>query len=651
MTTVAQPEPDLARLRPLIVLEKLSWPLRSDVLEDGSIISACGFTGKRQVQATDEIVIIRDELFAAFRNASKVTTACRLHDPNDALIDATISMNGDGSATVEIAGKKIRFPWVTLLSSDADARLAQLDEFLHRYPLSDGDTASLCALVARADFSGDDFLAAAKVFESSPETFAERLTEKVRRHEVKNRIAPVDVLPDDDRYWNHLLPSVAGSASLADYIGRELHAGWLDGLEADPVRALYRWAITFAAPELVPRSSLQTLDAEVAADALETLLGAGDPFSLAGAFEICVDWAAEDQRFVALGDRLLDSLFSDMQRLTRTCALFGAIFVITAAHFATHETLQRRPVFWRRLAAAAHGSLVVRALGGNGVDPNGIMSWAMRLFADVYYLSIVSDFVAEPQWRPEWIFPKILVADLFGRALGASRRFSQKVAPSSWKERLEKAHAWVVAEEIGAFAHYPSVLQGTRRMPRPTLAELQSVPKVADAFLALANDPTAKTLLSISPFIEAFGFPDEYASDAQKVLASIRSMPPDEDEKIAALALSVLAHIAILTENAALAEDISELCLERARRAETYGSSFDLVCRLTECTVLMKDRGEAARTLARRLEILAVVVPALDAAEGLASIIETLKRIRPDLAPLLGRALSAARLGSPRAAA
>ena len=151
---MTQPKPDLARLRPLFVLEKLSRRLRSDVLEDGSIISACGFTAKRQVQAIDEIVVIRDELFAAFRNASKVPLACRLHDPNDALIDATISINEDGSATVEIAGKKMRFPWVTLLSSDADTRLAQLDQFLHRYPLSDGDAALLTRLGRSRGFFG-----------------------------------------------------------------------------------------------------------------------------------------------------------------------------------------------------------------------------------------------------------------------------------------------------------------------------------------------------------------------------------------------------------------------------------------------------------------------------------------------------------------
>ena len=648
---MTEPEPDLARLRPLFVLEKLSQRLRSDVLADGSIISACNFTAKRPANLTDDIVVIRDELFAAFRDAPDAPVACQLHDPDGTPFDAAISLNEDGSGAVEIGSKKTRFPWVTLLSSDVDQRLARLDDLLDRYPLSDGDAASLRALVARPDYSDEDFLATATMLESSPESFTERLAEKLRRQEGENRIAPIDVLPDDDRYWNHLVTQPDGSASLADYIGKELHAAWRAGLDTDPVRALHVSAITFAAPELVPRALLRDLSADYAAAAIEAVSKLEDPFSLVGAFEICTDRADQDQQFVALGEQLLDNLFGDMLSLTGACAFFGAIFVITTAHFATHETLQRRPVFWRRLAAAAHASLVVRVCGGRGVDPNQIISWAMRLFGDAYYLSVVSDFAVEPQWRPEWILPKILVADLFGRMAGAWRQLSHKAAPPSWKERVEKAYAWIVKEKIGPFAQYPSVLQGTRRVHRPTLAEFQSVPHGADAFLALASDPTANTLLSISPFIEAFGFPKEATGDVEKVLASIRSAPPDEDDKITVLALSLLTHIAVLAENVALADSITEVCLERARRVETQGPIFEIACRLVECAAVIKDRAEAARTLAHRLEILAFIIPASEAADGFASTIEMLRRIQPELALQLGRAHALARLGSARTAA
>lgn len=88
------------------------------------------------------------------------------------------------------------------------------------------------------------------------------------------------------------------------------------------------------------------------------------------------------------------------------------------------------------------------------------------------------------------------------------------------------------------------------------------------------------------------------------------------------------------------------MSLERARRTESSKPIFEIACRLVECTAAIEDRGEAARTLARRMETLAFIVPASDAADGVEATLGMLKRIKPDLAPLLGRALAGARLGS-----
>jgi hypothetical protein len=135
-----------------------------------------------------------------------------------------------------------------------------------------------------------------------------------------------------------------------------------------------------------------------------------------------------------------------------------------------------------------------------------------------------------------------------------------------------------------------------------------------------------------------------------KVLNAIRTAPPSADEKGVVLALSVVAHIAILTDNSALADGVCEVCLERARRIDSSSPIFEIVARLVECAAVIQDRAEARRTLARRLEMLAFIMPA-SAAEGLVSALETLKRVQPELASLLGRALAAARLGIPRSTA
>jgi hypothetical protein len=40
--------------------------------------------------------------------------------------------------------------------------------------------------------------------------------------------------------------------------------------------------------------------------------------------------------------------------------MFAAAFIIATAHLAMHDVLRRQPVYWRRLVAASHASLIVR---------------------------------------------------------------------------------------------------------------------------------------------------------------------------------------------------------------------------------------------------------------------------------------------------
>jgi hypothetical protein len=65
---------------------------------------------------------------------------------------------------------------------------------------------------------------------------------------------------------------------------------------------------------------------------------------------------------------------------------------------------------------------VVRVCGSEGINSEEIIEWEMRVSEETYFLSVISDFFAEALWRPERILPKVLVADLFGRALATFNR-------------------------------------------------------------------------------------------------------------------------------------------------------------------------------------------------------------------------------------
>src|SRR5882724_6335095 len=111
---------------------------------------------------------------------------------------------------------------------------------------------------------------------------------------------------------------------------------------------------------------------------IEDVSDVQDNFTLEGAFEICAQQVKDDARFIPLGERLLDRLFADMEKLATACGIFASMFVIATAHLAEHEVLRTRPVFWRRLAAAAHASLVVRTCGTAGINHEELLAWAFR---------------------------------------------------------------------------------------------------------------------------------------------------------------------------------------------------------------------------------------------------------------------------------
>jgi hypothetical protein len=167
------------------------------------------------------------------------------------------------------------------------------------------------------------------------------------------------------------------SATLAEYVATELGARRRAWLTRDREAGLRRIALEFAAPGLVPNDLLDPYASDLP-DALASIAECNDHFELVGSFEICARRIGADGRLVSAGTRFLEQVFAPIEKLEGRCAVFGSAFVIATARLATHEELRRRPVYWRRLAAAAHASLVVRTLGIEG-DHRKLLEWAIEV--------------------------------------------------------------------------------------------------------------------------------------------------------------------------------------------------------------------------------------------------------------------------------
>jgi hypothetical protein len=627
------------RQRVLFALNKLSEALQGDVLADQATRKLWNINVQRIIRIIDGFPIEWGMLFSAFRAAADGEPIPDLADIKGNKLDASVSMDADGAVLIQSATQRLRFSHAILTASDLAVRSTALEKILGDTPVSISEQARLREVVRREHFSFEDFMQVAETLAASPHEFAVRLSGKAN----DRKVALSDVLPDDARHWSNLTAPRANSDTLAAFIGSELAAERRARLVFNPVSALPSIALTFSAPSLVPFDDMSALDLETRLKMLEGAVHLEDQFSLIGVFELCARWVGQDPRFVSLGERLLDALFLDMKRLETACGMFGAAFVLAFARIAEDESVNREPAYWRRLAAASHALLVVRSCGVTEIDHKELLKWAIAQSGQTYFLSLLSDFSTDPQWRPEWVEARFLVADVCGRALNVAARMPSESVPQGWKTRIEAVRAWVEDNDYQFLASFPAVMEGARRLNKPALEQMQTpIPP----YERLINEPTVDHLLLLTPAIHSFGFPPQALTSLYAVVASIRREPLTGGNNLTQHALQLLAHISVLEQEIRLADVVAEASIEQLAFTDERRSTHEAVYRLVECAAADQDHDRAMSTLARRLEQVANVVrnPAL--LGELADLFEDLKTINPSLSALLGRAIALAKLGA-----
>jgi hypothetical protein len=629
--------------RALFALSKLSGPLQSDVLSDTELVKRWNIELHQPMKIADNLVFDRDVLFSAFRIAADGGSVSEFADVKGNSVAVTVTIDREGAACLVTEKHKLRFVHAVLMSSDRAKRTSAADQLLSKLVLTERDRKEIRLLVSLETFGAEDFLRVVEIVASSPEEFVERLRDKVNRR----RVSVADILPSDRRHWEHLTAPRQTSDTLVSFLSGELAEERTLRIGRDLVAMFPSIALTFCSPSLVPHDLLAQCETEAKAQLLEAAVGLEDHFSLVGAFELCARWLPQDPRFAGLGQRLLDALFADMKRLEAACGLFAAAFILAVAKLSEDEKTRTLPAYWRRLAAASHASLVVRSIGVTEIKHEELFAWAMAQSGMEYFVSLLSDFDTDPQWRPEWIDPRYLLADVCGRAIGAAMKVPGDLLPESWKSPIDALNNWLRDQHLLHLTWYPALMEGTRRPKTPVLNEMGDV---ADVYRELINAPTLDKLLRARAAISTFGCPAEVVESLYKIIAHLRRSAPQTNDQILD-ALRLIAHVAVMLNDVALADAVAEASLERLSLDEDRQSVVETVHRLIECSAADVDRENAKVTIARRLEQLAFLVRDGALLTEVVAYIELLKTTDAGSSTRMGRALAMANLGISRSVA
>ncbi len=642
------PKPkDLPRIGALFALRKFSSAVQSDVLADGTIAARFDVPVSQPAQLSDELTIQRPLLLSAFQKVADGEPLPPFADDRGNALDLKVTIEGH-AAVIVYQDKRWRFPYAAFCSLHPSRRLAILDQYLSQHTLAIAQRTRLKTLLAHQDYSDRDFMTAIGLLSASPESFAASLHEKASA----GQFSMYDVLSRPLEYWDNLTATLVSSGTLAKFISHELAEERRARIAQDPARALVMISLTFGSPPLVPRDLFKDVPPESLFDGVDRLAKLDDPFALCGAFDLCADRAADDPRFIEAGERLLKKVFGDMKRLETAFDVYAAIFVITTAFFAEHETLKRKPVYWRRLAAASHAALVLRTLGAGNLEKEPLLTWAFRIKGQPYFLSAFNDFRDEPRWRPDWIVPRYLIADAYGRAVASCRRFTAGEQPPGWQEPIALARAWIEENQLQLTAYFPALLEGARHDRIPTIQELNEPggTGVIDLFNKLVEQPSIDKLMMLTPVIRTFGCPPDAIDAVFKAVTSLRTEAANADQQVIDAVLSLAADIAVQNLDKRLADLVADISIEWALSGERRKSFAEVVFVLLECAAANEDQSEARTLLARRLENLAFLLPP-PGLSNLLGLLLTLQSLDETLAEHLGRAVATARLGLPRIAA
>jgi hypothetical protein len=625
--------PNLQRQRALFALRKLSDELRSDVLAASNISTKFNIPTHRPAELGPGLSLSQDKVLDAFRQVLAGKKVAPILDNTGKAIDAAVSIGANGTGNVQFGDNLFGFAYVGLLSPDPTKRLEFLEAYLQQRSLASVYANELRSKVGKQELNDDEFLAVAQTLVTSQESFIEA----VRAH--GRELTNSDLLPEDDRHWDNLVAPLKNSKTLEEFIGDEMEIERSLQIGNDPVRAIYTTSLSYCAPGLVPIKKYRGVHVDAVLRAVERAAGFPDHFALVGAFEICADWVSRDERFKVAGAKILDQLFGDMDALNESCGFFAAAFTMVLARLAQNKKRRCHPPFWRRVTAGAQASLVVRACGVS--DAGKVFKWALEHFGKPFVFSVLLEGADEARWKPDWLAPKYLVADAFGRVDMAMNNIPPAFRPSEWVERVEKAREWMSKDNIDLLCALPAVGESSRRK-QPTMSETMGHQPIFEKFCA---NPNFDTLMMCAPGIFIAGAPKEILDPCNTLMAQLHKNSPRWDEGDTQFFIQIIAFVALQAQDVSLANSVAEFCLERVRESPPDGTSLEIICRLLECASANPDAATAMRVLARRLEAIAYLSPASTLAD-LYDSLRQLQLLNDSLSSGLGKATAAARLGA-----
>jgi hypothetical protein len=146
---------------------------------------------------------------------------------------------------------------------------------------------------------------------------------------------------------------------------------------------------------------------------------------------------------------------------------------------------------------------------------------------------------------------------------------------------------WIRQKKLTLYLIAPAVLEGG--LKRPPLALANAGEALAEIFERFITDPDIENLVTAAAASQRHGVPSEIIPSIIEVLARIRQGTANLDDKVVQHALTMCAHLTLLTSNAALADGVVQTVLDCSRGVTRRHAVDEAAFRIIEVSGALGD--------------------------------------------------------------
>ena len=292
----------------------------------------------------------------------------------------------------------------------------------------------------------------------------------------------------------------------------------------------------------------------------------GDPISQIGAVEVALKDIEKNRALEPFVERIVDGFISDNAEGDGGCfSLLSSMVVLVGSELSRRGILKGTSPFYRRQAAIAQASLIIRALKVSQTESASIVRWAKNSgFGHVFFLQGLVDLRLEPRWLPDFASSQQFRAEFIGRIMNAVLEFKGEIRSESLRRMLIGEDSPLASAAEWPFPMLPGPLEGELTLGQPDIPN-EVLEDVTAGLQADRLEPAS--FAGIVNMALLYKMPATQAGLAATALRRVRySIENADDEDSTFGLIGGLANVAAVTRATDLAETLRVLARVMRRR-------------------------------------------------------------------------------------